>query len=234
MRAFHGKQEIKDFYLARVRAHAAADEIIHGVYWEKGKGCAVGCTVHAPDHLAYETELGIPNTLAGVEDSIFEALKIERAKLWPEQFLMAPNVGADLSLVWPKFAIWLLTDPVYGMLQFSRSVTAEKVIRDVADACQLVVEGAAKDVDWHELRRNAAPFANAYDAPCIAFNCAASFHVTFRDATFCAAPFANIAASHAVIVYIRNSHAACPDANVARSKFCNAQADKLLALMWDA
>lgn len=44
--AFHGKQSIKDEYLARVRAHKAADEIIKGVYWEKGKGCAVGCTVH--------------------------------------------------------------------------------------------------------------------------------------------------------------------------------------------
>jgi len=44
MIAFHGKPEIKEQYLARVRAHAAADEIIHGKYWEGGKGCAIGCT----------------------------------------------------------------------------------------------------------------------------------------------------------------------------------------------
>lgn len=40
MLAYHGDAKIKETYLTRVQAHAVADEIIHGHYWENGKGCA--------------------------------------------------------------------------------------------------------------------------------------------------------------------------------------------------
>jgi hypothetical protein len=62
--AFHGDPAIKAFYLGRVRAHRKADEIRHGFYWQGGKGCAVGCTLHSNSHTAYEDELGIPRILA--------------------------------------------------------------------------------------------------------------------------------------------------------------------------
>lgn len=52
--SFHGKQEIKDQYIERIKAHAIADEIVKGQYWEDGKGCAVGCTIHGSNHLDYE------------------------------------------------------------------------------------------------------------------------------------------------------------------------------------
>jgi hypothetical protein len=74
MKAFHNKPEIKEEYLQRIRTHKAADQIIHGSYWENGKGCAVGCTIHGNDHSRYETELGIPKNIAYLEDSIFEGL----------------------------------------------------------------------------------------------------------------------------------------------------------------
>ena len=106
MKAFHNDPAIKEKYLSRVREHALADEIIKGVYWEKGRGCAVGCTIHSSNHKAYEDELGIPMILARLEDGIFECLPLDRAKLWPEQFLNIIKVGADLSNVWPKFADW--------------------------------------------------------------------------------------------------------------------------------
>jgi hypothetical protein len=49
--------------------------------------------------MAYETELGIPVMLARLEDWIFEGLPVERAKLWPKQFLTTIKSGSDLSLV---------------------------------------------------------------------------------------------------------------------------------------
>ena len=134
MIAFHGQQEIKDRYLARVTAHAQADEIIHGIYWENGKGCAVGCTVHSKYHGAYETELGIPHLLAYLEDRIFEGMGNGDAKEFPARFLSAIRVGADLSLVWPRFAVWLLVDPVNGVLRFARKHSTQWVaINRVAD-----------------------------------------------------------------------------------------------------
>ena len=33
MKAFHGDSNIKAKYVERVKAHALADEIIHGKYW---------------------------------------------------------------------------------------------------------------------------------------------------------------------------------------------------------
>jgi len=107
LQAFHGKRSLKAKYLAQVRAHAKADEIIHGTYWEHGKGCAVGCTVHRSErvHAQYEPELGIPQALAALEDRIFEGMANGRAKQWPAQFLSAIRVGAELSGVLPQFLL---------------------------------------------------------------------------------------------------------------------------------
>lgn len=38
--AFHGEQAVKDKYVARVRAHRQADELIKGYTGQGGKGCA--------------------------------------------------------------------------------------------------------------------------------------------------------------------------------------------------
>lgn len=132
MLAFHNGPAIKEKYLARVRAHVLADELIHGKYWENGKGCAVGCTVHSSDHMAYEKELGIPIVLARLEDGIFENLENGESKKWPERFLSSIKVGADLSSVGSKFFIWLLVDPQDGVIRFA-SQTGRTSIEKVAN-----------------------------------------------------------------------------------------------------
>ena len=116
--AFHGDPKVKEKYTARLKAHAAADEIIQGIGWEFGKGCAVGCTLENYNHDAYPVELGIPKQLAELEDAIFEGLHNAEAKEFAVDFLEAIPVSADLTLVWPRFAVWLLTDPVYGTIQY--------------------------------------------------------------------------------------------------------------------
>jgi len=136
MKAFLNDTKVKEKYLSRVRAHASADEIIKGQYWEDGKGCAVGCTIHSSDHDKYEKLLGIPRWLAYLEDSIFEGLPNGEAKNFPEQFLSAINVGADLTPVYHKFMIWLLVDPLQGVLRFADERGAVAIKR-VAELHQL-------------------------------------------------------------------------------------------------
>jgi hypothetical protein len=80
MLSYHSDPAVKAKYLARVEGHAAADEIIKGRYWEAGKGCAVGCTIHGGSHEDFELELGIPQMLAWLEDVIFEGLPNRLAK----------------------------------------------------------------------------------------------------------------------------------------------------------
>src|SRR5947208_16792230 len=101
--AFHGDGSVKAKYLNRVLAHAAADEIIHGKYWERGKGCAVGCTIHSASHSKYETELGIPLMLARLEDRLFEGMGNGSSKQFPAQVLTVIALGAD-----PSHVHWIL------------------------------------------------------------------------------------------------------------------------------
>jgi hypothetical protein len=163
LRAFHGDKKIKARYLGRVRAHRKADELVKGQYWQDGKGCAVGCTIHSGNHKAYETELGIPVVLAKLEDGIFEALDNGHAQEWPERFLSAIRPGADLSKVWPRFAVWLMTGEQWGVIQWAKSDMAKKAIHDVSDAYQKVVDGAEMgSIDWRTLR--SAAYAYAADA----------------------------------------------------------------------
>lgn len=120
MLAFHNDQAVKAKYIARVRAHRAAEELVQGTGWEpngKTRGCAVGCTLDAYDHARYPIELGVPTVLAHLEDRLFEMLPSTAAMSWPERFLDTIPVGADLSGVWPAWAVWMLSDPTYGVLR---------------------------------------------------------------------------------------------------------------------
>ncbi len=55
MQTFHNDTKIKKQLLIQLQAHYKADEIIKGKYWNDGKGCAVGCTVHSANHKEFET-----------------------------------------------------------------------------------------------------------------------------------------------------------------------------------
>lgn len=133
MLTFNNDIKVKKFYLNRIKQHQLADEIAKGQYWENGKGCAVGCTLHSSNHKDYEIELGIPMILARLEDSIFEGMSNERAKEFPLQFLQAVPVGVDLKDVYKKFFIWLLTDAKYGVIKFAKKGSTIKAIQDVSD-----------------------------------------------------------------------------------------------------
>ena len=110
MLAYHNDPKIKTDILSQLQEHAAADQIVKGHYWQDGKGCAIGCTIHSDDHMDYETRFGIPIMLARLEDCIFEGLPNDAAKTWPIRFMSAIEPGIDLSTVGWKFLHWLLTD----------------------------------------------------------------------------------------------------------------------------
>jgi hypothetical protein len=110
MLAFINTTVTKKAVLEQLRAHAEADELVKGHYWQAGKGCAVGCTIHSGRHVEYEVRFGIPEMLARLEDCIFEGLPNGAAKAWPVSFMTAVRPGSDLSCVGWKFLHWLLTD----------------------------------------------------------------------------------------------------------------------------
>jgi hypothetical protein len=226
--AFHGDPEIKREYLARVEAHRKADEIVSGVYWERGKGCAVGCTIHGNDHRAYERELGIPTVLARLEDRLFEVLyatgNVDLAKAWPERFLSAAKPGADLSLVWPKFAVWLLSDAAAGVIRFAKREATKAAIEGVS---ALYLRWAAGDKpatsEWESARKiaDAAADADAADAA------AAAAYAAAAAAAYAAAA----AAAYAAAADAADAAAYADASRNARSKHYVLMADKLIEII---
>ena len=109
MLSYLGSQAIKEKYLARVRAHAAAGEIVQRQYWGGGKGCGIGCVVHVNNsaHAAWAEEIG-PEWLARVVDDMFEGLLLGRARQFTLALYEAIPVGADLDPVRWEFSSFVL------------------------------------------------------------------------------------------------------------------------------
>jgi hypothetical protein len=118
LKAFTDTPVTYEQFLGWVTAHKEADEYRQGVYWEGGKGCAVGCVLHDAyrnpvvaeslavmdenidyleysEHRLFEPLFGIPRILARLQDRIFEGLPTEDAKLFPLQFAQALRPGID-------------------------------------------------------------------------------------------------------------------------------------------
>lgn len=89
---------------SRVAGHIAADELIQGEYWEGGKGCFIGCTVHSDDASEARKLFGITEPILRIAESIFEDLPIDEAKAFFAAFPDAIECnGKDLSTVHWQF-----------------------------------------------------------------------------------------------------------------------------------
>jgi hypothetical protein len=120
--AYLGDPALKTRVLAGLATHAAADELVQGVYFEQGvdddkvRACSIGCTLHdlnphlpAADHSRFVGELGIPAQIAHLIDAIFEAQPDNTAAAaWSQRIMAAIPVGADLTGVWDRYALWML------------------------------------------------------------------------------------------------------------------------------
>ena len=230
MQAFHNNPAIKRKYLARVRRHRAADQLVKGKYWENGKGCAVGCTIHGSDHVAYEAELGIPRELAYLEDQVFENLPNALAQVWPARFLAACPVGADLSLVWPAFAVWLLTDPTTGTASLCNPA-GRVASAAVAALFQRQLDGGTVAVHEWQVARHAAAYAAdaAYAATATAAAYAAADAAAYAaDAAYAATATAAYAYAYAYAAADAAAAAAYP---AARTDHWVLMSDKLIELL---
>ncbi len=157
--AYHNNPKVKATYLKRVRAHAKADEIVKGQYWKDGKGCAVGCTIHSKNHIAYETELGIPEWLARVEDTLFEGMPNARAKKWPAQFLAAIKPGVDLEKAKNPFLIFVLKSTLKSMKKVKFNKTkfpdVQKAIEGSEAAVKEMIHCLTEGLDTSAAARSA-------------------------------------------------------------------------------
>ena len=188
MLAYHGSQSLKNKLLTQIEIHRKADAIVAGTYGKlngQWKGCAVGCSVRSLDiidgklgdcinnawaeniHQRLSERMGIPLELARLEDTIFEGLPESGPKgkvraHWPTQFAYAINPGADLTLVWPKFAVRMLKRCVGYAGSNERSVTAINGV--IALFERRIAGGVVTLAEWQTARVYAAADAAAHAA----------------------------------------------------------------------
>jgi hypothetical protein len=244
MKPFHNKPKLKKMLLIEIEKHQKADEIAQGSYGgENGPWCAVGCAIHSlnvklnktyptGDHSVYETELGIPRVIAKLEDTIFEGLAPKEAKEFPYKFISAIPVGADLSLVWPKLALWFLTDKLDGVLQYAKTDKTKEAIENVGKLYARVVLGEIVSIAERKVARDAANAA--YTAAYTAADAAAAT----AAATAADAAAATAAATAADAAYTATYAAAASAATyaaaataAARRKYYSKLAKKLIELV---
>jgi hypothetical protein len=125
MLAFNGTLS-KNEFVTELKKHQALDAFTKGLYWEDGKGCAVGCSIKSisdlkkikikkDDHSAYEEHLGVPEWMARLQDTLFEGMSLEKSKSWPVDFAEAINEGADLEKVKTPFVIMILEHSIISL-----------------------------------------------------------------------------------------------------------------------
>ena len=220
MKAFHSDPEIKKKYLDRVLAHQEADEIVKRVYWKEGKGCAIGCTLHSDNHKGYETELGIPEWLARVEDTLFEGMSLEKSKAWAADFLNAVNVGADLQGIKSSFMVIVLTSTL-DTFNHNKYPLVKKTIVSCIEAWK---DGSIYNTDVRKSIKKAAYAADATSTASAAAS--AAYAADAADAAYAAASAAYAAASAAAYDAYDAASAAS-----ARKRTCGFFADELIKLL---
>ena len=177
MKAYLNNPQLKADLIGQLQAHRAADHFIRGSYGEgegdQFRGCAVGCSIESlnrisgschchSDHSCYEPGFGVPQLLAKLQDRLFEGMPKADAMEWPLQFWEAIEVGADLTMVWPRFAHWMLNDPNDGVIRFAKTENVRNAILAVTALFERWIGGDKPSLN--EWRDAAAAYAAAYAA----------------------------------------------------------------------
>jgi len=125
MKAFYGEPTLKQAFIDKLERHRQLDQIIQGKYNLGDKGCFFGCSVGGNYPEKLERYFAIPGQVGKCIEYVFERLPHPKFLTWPREAVEAIPVGADPSLVWPKMAIWMLTD-IRKFLKRPQSIEANE------------------------------------------------------------------------------------------------------------
>ena len=226
MITFDSKTKAK--YMRRLRRHAELDQIVQGIGFDGNRGCAVGCTLNAYDHEAYERELGIPEVFARLEDRLHEGMPLKDARKWPIRFLSAVPVSADIRPVLWRWFVWFLTE----------ECPSASGTRVAALYARLLTGSAVEEREWRDAAAYAYADADAYAAyaaagrDAAAARAARAAYAAARAAAYAAA-YAYDAAAYAYDAAYAAAAAAGRDADGrdADARSYKRQAEKLIELL---
>ena len=164
--AYKGDSKLKIRFVKEIEKHRKMDAIEQRTYGHqngKWKGCAVACSLRSlaimdgeplveryDNHADYETKLGIPEWLARLEDTIFEGLPVEDAKLWPTAFAKAIPVGANLDPVKWKFCAFILKENIERVLKLDIADDLKEQVVKAVQGVLAVHDKAIVTGEWDE------------------------------------------------------------------------------------
>lgn len=150
MEAFNGQAELKQETINRLRDHIDSGKLVHGVEYKDGEGGPVGCIVGSFTHSLFEKRLGIPAPLAHALEVIYDGLRGDKDQPFALDFLESIEPGADLSMVWPRFLLRVLTDEQNGLLAYAPDDTERAAKRVVALLQRQVNGDEPTDMEWRQ------------------------------------------------------------------------------------
>ena len=171
MLAYHNDPAVKAKYTQRFAAHRAADEVIQGTGFDNGRGCFVGCTLDNYNHSRFPAELGWPEWLAHLADTIFEGIPKAEAPQFGTDLLEAVKVGVNLEPVRSRFLLTVqrrnlarIADDTAEYVPACRAavqkvielleadVAAESAAESAARSARSAAESAAESAAWSAAR----------------------------------------------------------------------------------
>ena len=159
--SFHNDPKVKDKYVKRLEKHHELDQIIQGKTWgpDTQQGCAVGCCLEKYDHKAYETELGLPEWLARLEDTIFEGLPAKDAPKFAVDFLTSIPVGVNLDRVKWQFCSFILKENIDRVLKLKIKDDLKKQVVESIQGVLSLTDKAIETGVWDESAARSAESA---------------------------------------------------------------------------
>lgn len=147
--AFRSSYDLKHEVLRQIKLEIAQDRLLH--YYQFGdcpnytyRGCPTSTSIEALNLVArsrFSTDgfdsfvrcFRIPLELTRLYQFFRDTPRDETGDDWVVSFLRAITPGADLSMVWLKFAHWLLVDPDYGMISKAKAERLKKGLSECAE-----------------------------------------------------------------------------------------------------
>lgn len=119
--------EVKSRMIELADEHQKNDEYLAGRFWNNGKGCSIGCTIHDAkklglvdeleygDHAALAKVLGVPEFVTRIMDTIFEWLPDAERPAFTPLVLRTIRPDRHYATLQDHFSAWCMLDPKYGV-----------------------------------------------------------------------------------------------------------------------
>ncbi len=174
-----------------------------------------------------EIKLEIPRKIVRLRDELTKWLPDIEAKEFPIKFFNTINPLTDFSMVLPRFFMWLLIDPIDGVINFvGEDQESAKMIKTGADLYTQMTEGTIAPIEiWDDFASRAC--RRAVQKGVEKIECPVSF------ALYVAASAAdNVNNSSYGESYVRDAFCAASQAeNIDREIYASKMAAKLLEIL---